>query len=686
MSNTIRGGRSIDLNVQAGESLKVSTLTGTYTATVLAGAGAGTALATDSSGGATYGPYAAGVVIRVKCSADGLADIDVGVSPALNYAEPARFGYGLDGDVSSLVDGAGNVVGIGGVISLQPAAGGATAATANTATLNAALLGQSTRKFALTAPGVYEINGALTVYDDTEIFIGAGVELKMADLGRKMMFINSEYAATENAVTGMTAVGNIATVLSAVSPAVGQYVAIKGVTTKGYCGVWCVVAVTAGVSFTVRMIGIPAVTTAAGTIVWCSVNRNIRIYGPGKLNHNQRGQGVAIDSTDNAHTILFRHVDQIRIGHSGLQMVDARKWSIFLACVGICDLTGDFNNTDPSLPGLSSACIDIQGPCVSAKVHDCTGVSSDDCLVFTMGDVAYIDKSRGDFYNLEINNINMTTNKLLIRVSGNANCIFHNIEIKNVKGTADSAGIGFVDFGVALTGTSIDRCIIDGVEIDTMTAVPVVSMQTSVAANMGTIIVRNLRQKISNGIGVNVSGSVTIKHLTVEDVIADSSNGNPVASVGATVTRCDFSRWKVDGGVGCFAAYVTGVINRLSIRDFEVSGSGARVFAQQGTVNEVFIDGVTQLSGYCMVEQNGSASASTRYYVNQCRIAGVTSVFRFTKAVQLLTNQLSASVGAEIIQSSGGVCSWGGEYYAPGMTESTLTGGATISKLAVQVA
>lgn len=590
-----------------------------------------------------------------------------------------------DAETQSLVDGGGNAVAALGTVSLQASSGGAAAATANTAALNAALLGQNTRKIALASPGVYEINGALTVYDDTEIFIGAGVELKMADVGRTMMFINSAYAATENTVTGMTAVGNIATVLSAVSPVVGQYVAIKGATTKGYCGVWVVVAVTAGVSFTVRLVGVPATTTAAGTIVWCAVNRNIRIYGPGRLNHNQRGQGVAIDGSDNAHTILFRHVDQVRIGHAGLQMIDARKWSIFLACVGICDLTGDFNNTDPGLPGLSSACIDIQGPCVSAKVHDCTGVSSDDCLVFTMGDIAYINKSRGDFYNLEINNINMMTNKLIIRVSGNANCIFHNIEIKNVKGTADGAGIGLVDFLTDLQGTSIDRCMIDGVEIDTVTPSPVVTIQTSVAANMGTIMVHNLRQKINNTMGVNVSGSVTIKHLTVEDVIADSTNTNPVVSVGATVTRCDFSRWKVDGGVGCMAAYLTGTINRLSIRDFEVGGSGTRVFGQQGTVNEVFLDGVTMTSGYCMVEQNGSASASTRYYVNQCRIAGVTSVFRFTKAVQLLTNQLSASVGAEIVQSSGGVCSWGGEYYAPGMTESTLTGGATISKLAVQV-
>lgn len=108
MSNTIRGGRSIDLNVQAGESLKVSTISGTYTATVLAGAGKGTNLATDSSGGGTYGPYASAVTIRIKTSADGLADFDVAVTPVLNYYPNAFLGSDSDGNISSLVDGTGN--------------------------------------------------------------------------------------------------------------------------------------------------------------------------------------------------------------------------------------------------------------------------------------------------------------------------------------------------------------------------------------------------------------------------------------------------------------------------------------------------------------------------------------------------------------------------------------------------
>ena len=110
MSNIISGGRSVDLNVQAGQSLKVTTISGTYTATVLAGAGAGTALATDSADGATYGPYAAAVTIRIKSSATGFVDYDVGVSPSLGYRSPAYFGHNTAGDIASLVDGDGNTL------------------------------------------------------------------------------------------------------------------------------------------------------------------------------------------------------------------------------------------------------------------------------------------------------------------------------------------------------------------------------------------------------------------------------------------------------------------------------------------------------------------------------------------------------------------------------------------------
>lgn len=110
MSNQLSSGQGRDINVFAGQSLAVSSITGAYTATIIAGAGIGTALATASTGGATYGPYSGGVTVRLKAGEGALLDYEAAVNPVLNYAGPARLGYSAAGDTSSVVDGGGNAI------------------------------------------------------------------------------------------------------------------------------------------------------------------------------------------------------------------------------------------------------------------------------------------------------------------------------------------------------------------------------------------------------------------------------------------------------------------------------------------------------------------------------------------------------------------------------------------------
>jgi hypothetical protein len=110
MSNQLYSGQGRDINVFAGQSLAVSSITGAYTATIIAGAGIGTALATDSTGGATYGPYSGGVTIRLKAGEGALLDYEAAVNPVLNYAGPARLGYSAEGDTSSVVSGDRNII------------------------------------------------------------------------------------------------------------------------------------------------------------------------------------------------------------------------------------------------------------------------------------------------------------------------------------------------------------------------------------------------------------------------------------------------------------------------------------------------------------------------------------------------------------------------------------------------
>jgi hypothetical protein len=81
MSKIVQNGNSVDVTVQAGQSLKIAWLGGTYTATAVAGglpnlpAVQGSA---NSTADQTFGPYTNAVVIRIKASAIGAFSYDSG--------------------------------------------------------------------------------------------------------------------------------------------------------------------------------------------------------------------------------------------------------------------------------------------------------------------------------------------------------------------------------------------------------------------------------------------------------------------------------------------------------------------------------------------------------------------------------------------------------------------------------
>jgi len=114
MSQTITNGQSVRLSLSAGQSIAISSISGTYTASVVDGAAKGTVLATNSTGGSTYGPYATGAVIVLAASADGVIDYDVGVTPVNAYDANLKGVYDANGDLIGLRTPAGGSVGVGG--------------------------------------------------------------------------------------------------------------------------------------------------------------------------------------------------------------------------------------------------------------------------------------------------------------------------------------------------------------------------------------------------------------------------------------------------------------------------------------------------------------------------------------------------------------------------------------------
>lgn len=81
MPQTIKNGQGFDVTVSPGQSLRVDTIAGAYSAQVIGGTNAGTVLATNSTASATHGPYATGAVIRLTAGNPSVVSFDVAATP-----------------------------------------------------------------------------------------------------------------------------------------------------------------------------------------------------------------------------------------------------------------------------------------------------------------------------------------------------------------------------------------------------------------------------------------------------------------------------------------------------------------------------------------------------------------------------------------------------------------------------
>jgi len=194
---------------------------------------------------------------------------------------------------------AGSVGGAG--VSLERAAlitsgSSAAIASANTAAIQAAVdaVGPGGNVVVPGGFGVVEING--TIFHDNIIEVKAGTTLKLRSGSTCSMFRNRAWNATRSAVTGMTAVGQTATIdMTGVSAptqalfAVGGYVSIIGFTNSGFNGVHPITAKAAN-SLTVLLPRTPIAGTATGTGTVAVPDNLVGIVGQGALDYNDLGQ------------------------------------------------------------------------------------------------------------------------------------------------------------------------------------------------------------------------------------------------------------------------------------------------------------------------------------------------------------------------------------------------------------
>ena len=88
MSQLLQSSQSINISIDAGGSLAVAPFKGNYTLLGTGGSVYGSAIATNATVSAVYGPYSDSVSMRLTVSDGGLVDFEAGASPTLDAKPP----------------------------------------------------------------------------------------------------------------------------------------------------------------------------------------------------------------------------------------------------------------------------------------------------------------------------------------------------------------------------------------------------------------------------------------------------------------------------------------------------------------------------------------------------------------------------------------------------------------------
>ena len=332
----------------------------------------------------------------------------------------------------------------------------------------------------------------------------------------------------------------------------------------------------------------------------------------------------------------------------------------------------------------ASDVIHFLGPGTETVCTRIKGSSGDDSLAFTIGDVSWFNLSRGDFFSIRVDELNFDSLQALIRISGHGTWKFWDVELANLFGSSVGSPISIVDFSVDLQGLDFDHIKVCGVNCETATAVPVVAVSTLVTGGGDRLDV-DVTQLPSNGAALSINAATTTVRsvrLKVANPIDGCTAGALLVS-NALVSTAVVEGLRVAFGSSVFAIWISaGNIQELMVNDCEISGSGSRLVAHQGTMGRLMMNNIRHTSGYRTFEQSAAANANVVVMANNLRSQSVTNVFHFEKTGLLLTSNVNIPSGGAstsfISHVSGATVTWKGDVDLNGVTEGS--GAGTLTK------
>ena len=483
---------------------------------------------------------------------------------------------------------------------------GVSAASPNTALIQAALNNSGTIRIQCPSSDTAFINNTLVVGSSTTVFVECTLQLVIGSTALPL-WQNAAHGATPQSVTSFT---QTAWSASAVPPGIygtvtvashtlnpGDWVAVEGSTTSGYNGVFQVLSTTS-TTLTVLMPFTAAATTAAGTPTFAKADTDITINGGAAF---QNGANQTFNSTDNLNCgSIWHRVNNLTI--QGMRVIDSKRYAWHIACANRPVL----RNVHVENVGTSGASdgIHFGGAVFNLLVDGVTGKTGDDFVSLTIGDYSVIQMSKGDFYNSRIKNLAPTSVKgeIVKMTGGSGQFYFKDTVIDGVGGVGAIYAVQVYDdpsSGGTLLGTAGDRLVIKNVAASCQQV-----LYCNITGAFDEIEIDGVDANlIQNSAEIaTVNGSSTVKKITISHATKTKTSSflPQIVTIGGTanVDRADIQDcYIVSGGISGQYFYAIkqasgATLTRASIArsSFQSGGSsGGSIFASSAGA----VDGVT---------------------------------------------------------------------------------------------
>ena len=340
-----------------------------------------------------------------------------------------------------------------------------------------------------TRPGIYEIDDALRIGDDTHLRIGKGVTLvatSKSGLTGKPLLITEAYSRRSQAVT-VTCTWSSGTSMNVLwtahGLAVGDCIWIQGATLSVYNTIARVLAVVDANNVTVDLQYVPS-GAVSGTTTALKCNKNIRVQIDGMLdlNYPKQVSGAGLDAVG-VHLCL---VDGLVV--DSLNIKNVEKWVMQTSALRNASVRNVY------IDGTNSDGPKIIGPAINVHYDGIGGTCNDD--VFSMQarvPAAFASQiwTNGDIVNCSVQNVNGRTGGF-----GQVSLYPTNTERMLGIKVENIAGVSVGGQGVKVQAEHSASDVIDSLSIDNVTTTCVQGVRVGRTAANGAIVqsleVRNL--------------------------------------------------------------------------------------------------------------------------------------------------------------------------------------------------